>query len=199
MALLVYDMQVGVVRQIPDAAVVTARVSRVLAAARRSGLRVYFSRHISLSNELAGVAQLRRAMLWQRQLRVTDTVPAFPPDASQTQLLPELSPRPQEAVFDKITMSFFEGTPLGIALRDCQLVAFAIVGVALEVGIEPTVRHAADLGFIPVVVADACGSGNLEAGKRSLESLAFSGDAIITDTETFCRVLATRRSYSEPL
>ena len=117
MALLVYDMQVGVVRQIPDAAAVTARVSRVLAAARGRGLRVYFSRHISLANEVAGVAQLRRAMLWQRQVRVTDIVPAFPPDASQTQLLPELSPRPQEAVFDKITMSFFEGTPLSIALQ----------------------------------------------------------------------------------
>jgi nicotinamidase-related amidase len=76
-------------------------------------------------------------------------------------------------------------------MRDCQLVAFAIVGVALEVGIEPTVRHGADLGYIPVVVADACGSGNLVAGKRSLDSLAFAGDAMITDTATFCRTVGT--------
>lgn len=53
-------------------------------------------------------------------------------------------------------MSCFEGTPLSIALRDCQLLALAIVGIALELGIDPTVQHAADLGFIPVVVADAC-------------------------------------------
>jgi len=30
-----------------------------------------------------------------------------------------------------------------------------MAGIALEVGIEPTARHAADLGFIPVLVQDA--------------------------------------------
>jgi nicotinamidase-related amidase len=189
MALLVYDMQVGVVNQIPDAAATTQKVTRVLSAARGRGVRVFFSRHISLPNELAGATQLRRAMLWQHQARAVDTRPAFPPQSPQARLLPELAPRTHEAVFDKITMSFFEGTPVGMALRDCQLMAFAIVGVALEVGIGPTVRHGADLGFVPVVVADACGSGNLDAGKRSLESLAFAGDAIITDTDSFCGAL----------
>lgn len=66
-----------------------------------------------------------------------------------------------EAIFDKITMSAFESTPLDIALRDCGIL---IVGVATEIGIEPTVRHAADLGCIPVVVTDACGAGNGQAG-----------------------------------
>jgi nicotinamidase-related amidase len=42
-------------------------------------------------------------------------------------------------------------------VRDLGVTAFAIVGVALEVGIEPAVRHATDLGLISVVVADACG------------------------------------------
>jgi nicotinamidase-related amidase len=58
-------------------------------------------------------------------------------------------------------MSAFEGTPLPIILRDCALNAFAIVGVATEVGIEPTVRHGADLGFIPIVVSDACDAGDV--------------------------------------
>ena len=47
-----------------------------------------------------------------------------------------------EQLFDAITMSAFVGTPLDIALRDCGMVAVAIVGVALEVGIESTVRLA---------------------------------------------------------
>jgi len=33
-----------------------------------------------------------------------------------------------------------------------------IVGAVLEIGIEPTARHAADLGLLPVVVTDACGA-----------------------------------------
>jgi nicotinamidase-related amidase len=49
-----------------------------------------------------------------------------------------------------IALPLQEGTPLDLVLRDCGIVAVAIVGVALEAGIEPTVRHAADLGYIPV-------------------------------------------------
>jgi nicotinamidase-related amidase len=186
LALIVYDMQVGILGQIPNAAEITANVAQVLAAARERGFRVYFTRHVSLPNQLSGLAQLRRAKTWQRATSVAETRPAFPPRAPQTQILPELAPRDTEMVVDKLTMSCFEGTFLSIALRDCRQVGFAIVGVALEVGIEPTVRHAADLGLIPVVVADACGAGNASAAQRSIESLAFAGDAIITDTATIC-------------
>jgi nicotinamidase-related amidase len=104
--------------------------------------------------------------------------------------VPELAPRESEAVFDKLTMSAFEGTPLEFALRDCQITAFAIVGVAMEVGIEPTVRHGADRGLIPIVVADACGAGNPAAAQRSLDALAFAGDAIMTDVATLTGLLA---------
>jgi nicotinamidase-related amidase len=44
-------------------------------------------------------------------------------------------------------MSAFEGPPLDIALRDCGIDTFAVVGIAIEIGIEPTVRHGADLGY----------------------------------------------------
>jgi nicotinamidase-related amidase len=88
-------------------------------------------------------------------------------------------------VLDKITMSAFEGTPLSIVLRDCGITAVALAGIALEVGIEPTVRHAADLGLIPVIITDACGSGDHKAAQRSLESLEFEGNAVITDVATF--------------
>ena len=105
----------------------------------------------------------------------------------------ELKPLPSEAIFDKITMSAFEGTPLQIALRDCGISAVAIVGIAMEVGIEPTARHTADLGLIPVIIADACGAGHADAAKRSLESLAFAGDTLITDTAAFCHLLTANK------
>jgi nicotinamidase-related amidase len=89
-------------------------------------------------------------------------------------------------------MSAFEGTPLAIALRDCAIRAVAIVGAAIEVGVEPTARHAADLCFIPVIIQDACGSGHEEAAERSIKALAFAGDAILTGLEAFRRLLASR-------
>jgi hypothetical protein len=38
-------------------------------------------------------------------------------------------------------MSAFEETPLALALRGSGIVSVAIVGIAAEVGIEPTARH----------------------------------------------------------
>jgi biuret amidohydrolase len=184
LALLVYDMQVGVLHQLPSPAPIIERVTEVLDAARAGGYRIVFSRHMSLPNELAGAMQLRTAMAWQRLDDVSRVRPAFLRDSPGFQLVPEVAPRPSEAIFDKISMSAFVGTPLAMALRDCGIVALAVVGVALEVGIEPTVRHAADLGFVPVVVTDACGGRDMEARERSLAGLAFAGDAMFTDART---------------
>jgi biuret amidohydrolase len=193
LALIVYDMQVGVVAQLDDGPQVTVRVLQVLDAARKAGVRVYFTRHMSLPAELMGVSQLRTAMTWQHKDRVGDVVSGpFLRGRPEFELVPELGPRDSEAVFDKLSLSAFEGTPLEFALRDCQINAFAIVGVAMEVGIEPTVRHGADRGLIPIVVSDACGAGNAAAAQRSLDALAFAGDAIMTDVATLTGLLVER-------
>jgi nicotinamidase-related amidase len=188
-ALLVYDMQVGILSQIKNADEVTQQVRRVLTAARDAGVRVFFSRHLSLPKELMGMFQFRMAMAWQRTDSPEQVNPWFLRDAPGFQITPELLPRPTEGVFDKLTMSAFEGTWLDFALRDCGINAFIIVGVATEIGIEPTARHGADLGYIPVIVTDACGAGNEEAARRSIESLKFVGDILITNTETLSDVL----------
>lgn len=188
MALLIYDMQVGILSQLKNSEQIIARVVQVLQAARAAGIRVFFSRHMSLPKELMGVFQLRTAMAWQRVNSVEQVKPWFLRDSPSFQLVPELSPLSSEAIFDKITMSALEGTLLNIALRDCGIKALAIAGVAMEVGIEPTVRHAADLGYIPVVVTDACGAGHEEAAQRSIASLEFAGDAIMTNVETICGI-----------
>ena len=189
LALLVYDMQVGVVGQLDDGPQVTARVGAVLDAARRAGVRV-FLRYMSLPRELMGISQLRTALAWQRKDSVEEVVSPFLRDSPGFELVPELAPRDSEAIFDRLAMSAFEGTPLEFALRDCGITAFAIVGVAMEVGIEPTVRQGADRGFVPIVVTDACGAGNASAAQRSLEALEFTGDAIMTDVATITGLLA---------
>src|SRR5437762_4099967 len=135
-ALLVYDMQVGIIRQMKNGPEVVAQVKRVVEAARAAGLRVFFMRHMSLPKEAAGVFQLRQAMAWQKVKTVAEVTPWFLRDSPGFQLVPDLNPLASEVVFDKITMSAFVGTPLDIALRDCGINAFIIAGVATEIGIE---------------------------------------------------------------
>ena len=192
LGLIVYDMQVGILDQIADREKVIQNVREVLEAARAARVRTYFTRHVTLPVELMGVAQLRMWRAWQRVDQLEDVRSPFLPDAPQTQIAPELRPSEKEAVLDKLTLSAFAGTPLELALRGAGVEAIAIVGVATEIGIEPTVRHAGDLGFIPVVVTDACAAGNAEAAARAMENLQFLGDALLTDVVGFRHALAGR-------
>jgi nicotinamidase-related amidase len=197
MALLIYDMQVGIASQVKDAESVIAKIGQVLRAAREARMRVLFTRHMSLPVELMGAFQLRMAMKWQRVEEPDQVRPWFLRDSPGFPIVPALTPLASEAVLDKITMSAFEGTPLNIALRDCGITTVAIAGIALEVGIEPTVRHAVDLGLIPVIISDACGSGDPKAAQRSLESLAFEGNAVVTDIATFLEVIRRRTNVNQ--
>ena len=66
LALVVYDMQIGILKQIKNPEAMIAKVSRVLEAARGAGVRIFFMRHMSLPKELMGAFCYRMAMAWQR-------------------------------------------------------------------------------------------------------------------------------------
>lgn len=178
-ALVVYDMQVGILRQLAHGPDVLARVLQLLSAARDAQVPTFFMRHMSLPTNLAGAFQLRQAMAWQRVATPEEVKPWFLRGSPAFELAPELAVRDDEAIFDKIGMSAFEGTPLATALRDLGRQSFVICGVATEIGIEPTVRHGSDLGLIPVVARDALGAGHAEAGERTLAQFEFMGDAVL--------------------
>jgi nicotinamidase-related amidase len=188
-ALLVYDMQVGVVGQIADGAEIVKRVVTLVDAARAGELRIVYARHMFLPKRMSGVSALRTAMAWQRVNTVADVQPFLLRDSAGFELVPELAPRADELVLDKITMSAFEGTPIDVVLRDCGIDTFIVTGVAMEVGIEPTVRHALDLGYLPIIVTDACGAGDRQAAARSLATLAFAGGSLQADTALVSQLL----------
>jgi nicotinamidase-related amidase len=189
-AVLVYDAQAGILAHVEEREAVVGRISQVISAARSASVPVLYVRHISLPPAAMGVATLRAAMAWQRQDRAERVAQAFPPSAPQTQLVPELAPRPDEPVFDKLGMSAFVGTPLEVVLRDRGVSTLALVGAVLEIGIEPTARHGADLGFFPVVIDDACGVVDRDAAKRSLANLDYSLLSYRCSTAEFVVALA---------
>jgi biuret amidohydrolase len=184
-------MQAGILSQLPHGPEVLRKVLEVLAIAREHGFRIFFLRHMSLPAKLAGLFQLRQAMAWQRVDSPEAINPWFLRGSPGFELAPELGVRADEAIFDKISMSAFQGTPLAMALRDCGLISFMICGVATEIGIDPTVRHGADLGLIPSVIEDACGHGHRSAAERSIENMRFMGDAIVTNVQELRETVGT--------
>jgi biuret amidohydrolase len=173
-AVLVYDAQEGIFAHVRDRDRVIARIRSVLTAARAAAVPVFYVRHVSVPPTHMGVAALRTAMAWQRTDRAEEVRAAFEPAAAHSQLVAEIGPEGGEPVFDKLGMSAFVGTPVEALLRDRRVTTVVLVGAVLEIGIEPTARHAADLGFLPVVVDDACGVVEPDAAARSIASLDYS-------------------------
>jgi biuret amidohydrolase len=190
-ALLVYDMQVGIRAQVKGADAIVAKCAEAIAAARSVGMRIAYTRHLSCSTAWMGATQYRTAMAWQRTDDPNAIKPWFQRGAPGVEIVPELAPASDDMVFEKLSMSAFEGTPLAFALRDCGILGIAICGIALEIGIAPTILHATDLGFVPILIEDACGPGNAEAGARALESIRFVGEAILTDVTNFADLVRT--------
>jgi hypothetical protein len=179
MTVIVYDMQVGVVQQLVDGGAETVeRVSRVVTAARAGGYPLFFTRHMSLPVGLMGVAQLRTAMAWQHVDDPEKVESWFLRDTPGFQIVPDLSPRADEAVFDKLAMSAFAGTPLETALRDTDnegdrltpqgaadaettgrgglhppYAAFVSTGAARVTQMLETLRHAAGQDDTPITAA----------------------------------------------
>lgn len=192
MALMVYDMQVGIARQLKEGEALVERVARVVEGARAAGVRIVYLRHTSPPLAWTGAFQLRTAMAWQRTQDPEAVKPWFIAGTPGHAIVERLAPQPDDLVLDKIAMSAFEGTPLAMLMRDSGLDAFALVGAAIEIGIEPTFRHAADLALLPILVRDACAGGHAAAADRILEHIAFTGDAFMTDSDELLGLLQAK-------
>ena len=110
-ALVVYDMQAGILSQLPHGHAVLAKVLEVLEIAREHDFRIFFLRHMSLPAKLAGVFQLRQAMAWQRVDSPEAINPWFLRDSPGFELASELRVRADAGTATK--------APPNVLLRTC--------------------------------------------------------------------------------
>jgi nicotinamidase-related amidase len=123
---LIYDMQVGICHQVPCGPAIIEACKRLRDRCRTAGVPVAYSRHLSLPTHWMGGFQTRMAMTWQRVDEPASVKPWFLSGAPGFELVPELAPRDDEFVFDKLAMSAFEGTALQFALRNRGITTLAI-------------------------------------------------------------------------
>jgi nicotinamidase-related amidase len=74
-------------------------------------------------------------------------------------------------VIEKSQPSFFVDTPLDLRLKELGVRTVVLAGVATDIGVEFTARHAAALGYFSVIAEDATGSYTDEAQARSIAFL----------------------------
>jgi nicotinamidase-related amidase len=98
------------------------------------------------------------------------------------ELVSELSAAEDDLILTKSTPSFFIGTPLEQFLHARGARTIVLCGVATELGIDLTARHASALGYLVVVAEDAVSSFTAESHAVGLERLRSVVEVLATDT-----------------
>jgi nicotinamidase-related amidase len=84
----------------------------------------------------------------------------------------ELKPEEGDLMLNKNTASIFVGTNVELLMRNADKKAIIFTGIATEIGVESSARHAFNLGIIPVIAKEAVSSRNKEAHERSLANMS---------------------------
>lgn len=126
------------------------RIRQALAAARRAGLRVLYTRH----GRIPGSASTTAA----------SGEPGW-------EIVPELRPEPADAVIEKSTCSAFVSGQLDRLLRENGIRCLAFCGNTIDVCVHSSLRAAVDLGYECLLLGDCCGAVNDELHAWSIASV----------------------------
>jgi nicotinamidase-related amidase len=170
-ALLMWDFQVGLGGRARHLDAILAANRRLLDAADAAKIPAIWSRHTlpPIADTTPGM-QLFQARK-QRVATAAELTPFMQPGSPEREFLADLSPRPHDTVIEKSSPSFFVGTPLQQRLFAAGTRSVAITGVATEIGVDLTAKHALALGYVPVVIEDAVGSYTDEKQEIGLAAL----------------------------
>ncbi len=158
-------IRLGVAEHSAERTAVIAAAKRLLAAARDHGVAV-ISVRIAFRPDYAEVKT--NAEIWRRV--VANTVMAE--GSWGAEFYDGLGPIPGEAVVTHTRNNAFYASPLETIVERLAPKSLVIAGIATNFVVESTARHASDVGYDTVVVADACSAASVDAHHASLASLA---------------------------
>jgi nicotinamidase-related amidase len=148
-ALLVMDVQRGIVERYAEDTGYLPRLRGAVDAARAAGIAVIYVRvgfregapEVSARNKtfsaLAGAS-------------------GFGESDPETQIHPDLAPQPGEVVVTKRRVSAFTGSDLDVVLRAAGAEELVLSGIATSGVVLSTLRQAADLDYGLTVLEDGC-------------------------------------------
>ncbi len=177
-ALLVMDMQKGIVTRFAQTSDALTPVRSAIDAARAAAIPVIYvvvgfrpgHPEISPRNKTFSVARLRQSPL----------------SAAMTsmEVHPAIAPQPTDIVVTKHRVSAFSGSDLEMILRAQELSHLVLCGIATSGVVLSTLREAADKDYQLTVLADCCFDSDEEV-HRVLLSKVFPRQAEVIDVGTW--------------
>lgn len=111
---------------------------------------------------------------------------AFRPDAPGTRLIPEMADGARTV--DNQKLSGLAGNDLAAGLRDQDVDTLFVTGVATNLTVEQTARHATDLGFTVHVVSDCVAAADEGVHAASLANLELATAGCLAADEVLARL-----------
>ena len=139
-ALLVMDVQNGIVQRFAEKPGIIAPLQRAVNAARRAGVPVIFVRVAFRAGypEVSAMNKSFSAIAGRRDMTFSD---------ASTQIHDVVAPRPDEPVVTKLRVSAFTGSDLEVILRSSGVDTLVLTGIATSGVVLSTLREAADKDY----------------------------------------------------
>jgi nicotinamidase-related amidase len=165
-ALLVMDMQNGIVERIDADGSALARVGAAAAAARDADVPVIFVR-VAFRPGYAETSPRNKGFSALAE-HAGDTFTVHSP---ATQVHASLGPEPGEPVVVKKRVSAFAGSELEVLLRSLEITHLVVTGIATSGVVLSTVREAADRDYGLIVLSDCCADADPEVHRVLIEKV----------------------------
>jgi len=179
MALLVMDMQVGIVGMLPSAEALIGKVAKAIVHAREQSIPVIYvvvgfrpgAPEVSASNKSFSAGKERFAKM---------DMSAF------MTVHPGLGAKADEIIVTKRRVSSFTGSDLEVVLRAQGIQHLILAGIATSGVVLSTLIEAADKDYSMTVIEDCCADSDEEV-HRVLMGKIFSKRADITTVDELCK------------
>lgn len=173
-ALLVMDMQVGIVERLgDDGGGLVERVAGAIAAARGAGLPVIYVR-VAFREGYPEISPRNRTFS-----PVAERA-GFAEDDDAAQVHPGVAPDSRDVVVVKRRVSAFTGSDLEVVLRAAGVDSLVLTGIATSGVVLSTLREAADRDYDPTVLSDCCGDADPEVHRVLTEKVFPRQASVIT-------------------
>lgn len=174
-ALLVMDVQRGIVDRYGGAADLLGRLAGAIEGARSANILVIYV----VVRFREGYPEISPR---NRSFSAIGAGRRFVESDPDTEIHPEVAPRPGNVVVTKKRVGAFSGSDLEVILRSQAIDTLVLTGIATSGVVLSTVRAAADLDYRLVVLSDCCADGDEEV-HRVLTTKVFPRQAEVLTAE----------------
>jgi nicotinamidase-related amidase len=164
-ALLLMDFQRMVVDSYAvDKVALLGRVKRLAVAARKAGAIVI---HVVVGFQ-RGYPEISERNAVFSSLKAAGLLATGDPTG---EIYPDLAPQPGDVVVTKQRVSAFTGTNLDMILRSNNIDTLLLTGILTQGVVLSTLRHAADMDYRAIVIADGCSDNDPEVQRVLMEKI----------------------------